>query len=748
LPRTLSEKLSRAALILTLALLVTSLISFQVRIGVVQATITGDSPPASGDWTISTAPGTTVSNEPNLIINGSIKVNNYRYFKVYDSNITVNGNFTNVGNAAIVISNSTFYFNMTRPNNYGSYIFLNGGNGYSVNITNSKFLNATANRNYMDLDNNLTLTNDEFRGFGESVMTPTYTSNNASIIIQPSIAYSSSFVMQNVHIDGINSTVQLRYCNAGSISNVTIDGVEKHFGLGLGASAYTKIFDIYQSPNITINGLTINVTQTIGTHAMNTPTVDGFDLSTGSSNDVLNNVTVQGMYPTLNEGGTADDISPHFAFMPQSAVTNTTINNFTFIGCGNGLTNAKVGYNITLTNGTIFDCADGFEAATDGGGNLTVYDSTWINSAVSMQSNNTVNLIRPTFIVNDSTLSYGGVVTNFASGYLYLTNATFQQLNDSKVFEQHDENPGTDLSVPAHVWQFHNFTSDASYVEMYEEEPTYANGNTTFANVTYGSKVLKYTLNAITGQNSTSYVYTPNGNVQVITGATSYSYNATSGIITVNATGLSTITLDWNIYWMNFTFWSMTNTSITTETWQLYNGTQLLSYQQGQASLYAGTYTLDVYYHGFLINISSLPTATYGNAIANISLNMYPDAGGYIAANVTFTGISLTENPNVTPGSTSFTATASNVLFIVDVSSNVSTVVLDGVSTSAWTQTNGTVTYINFTDVAFSSVEIDYYPPTPLSTPFFVISMSVIAVGSGFAYWFYRRTHKTRSQKT
>jgi hypothetical protein len=599
----------------------------------------------------------------------------------------------------------------------------------------------------MDLENNLTLTNDEFRGFGNNVLTPTYTGLNASIVIQPSTTYSSSFVMQNVHIDGINASVQLRYCNAGTISNVTIDGTEKHFGLGLGASGFTNIFDIYQSPNITINGLVINVTQTIGTAAMNAPTMYGLAINTGSSNDTFNNITLRGLYPQNAEDSSKDDLSPHFAYAFSAGVTNTTINNFTIIGCGNGLTNCLVGGNITLANGTVFDDADGFEASTDGGGNLTCSDTTFINSDISMQSNNTVNLIRPTFIVNDSTLSYHGFVSNFASGYLWMINATFAQLNDSQVFEQFDENSGTDMSVPAHVWQFYNFTSDGSCVEMYEEEPTYLNGNTTFANVTYGSKVLKYTLNAPAGQNTTSFVYSPNGNVSIITGATSYSYNA-SGIFIINATGTSTITLDWNIYWMNFSFFSMTNSSITTETWQLYNGTQLLSYQQGQASLYAGTYTLDVYYHSFLINVSNLPTTSYGNAVVNISLNMYPDAGGYIAANTTFTGISLTENPNVTPGSTSFTATASHILFIVDVSSNVSSVVLDGSSTNAWTQINGTVTYINFTDVSFSSIEIDYYPPTPLSAPFFAVTVSLVVIGAGFVYWFYRRTHKSRSETT
>jgi hypothetical protein len=734
------ERLSKAVLILAVALLLASLTTFQFRISIVHATIAGDQPPASGDWTISTTPGTTVSNEPNLIINGSIIVNNYRYFQVYNSTITVNGNFTNVGNGNIVISNSTFLFNMTRTNNYGSYIMLKGSpNPFAVNITNSRFLNNTNNRNYLDLENNITLVNDEFRGFGDNVITDLY-----GIVIQPS-SYSGNFIMQNVHIHQINASIQLRLCTAGLISNVTIDEIQQFFGLGLGASGYVSALNIYQSQNIVISNLTINFTQTIGTHAMNTPTVNGFVFSTGTTNIAINNVTVQGLYPTLNLDGNPNDITPHFAFDPGTGTS--VFNNCTFIGTGNALTNTKVGGNLTINGVLILNDSDGFEASTDGGGNLTVYDSTWINSDVSMQSNNTVNFIRPTFIVNDSTLSYHGFVSNFASGYLWMTNATFGPINDSQVFEQFDENTGTDLSVPAHVWQFYNFTADSSYVEMYEEEPTYVNGNATFANVTYGSKVLKYTINAPTGQNSTSYVYTPNGNVQVVTGSTGYSYNA-SGIITVNATGTATITLDWNIYWMNFSFFSMTNSSITTETWQLYNGTQLLSYQQGQASLYAGTYTLDTYYHGFLLNISSLPTTTYGNAVANISLNMYPDASGYVAANTTFTGISLIENPNVTPGSTIFTATAAHVLFIVDVSSNVSSVVLDGSSTNAWTQINGTVTYINFTDVSFSSVEIDYFPPTPLSAPFFAITVALVTVGSGFVYWFYRRTHKSRSGTT
>lgn len=78
-----------------------------------------------------------------------------------------------------------------------------------------------------------------------------------------------------------------------------------------------------------------------------------------------------------------------------------------------------------------------------------------------------------------------------------------------------------------------------------------------------------------------------------------------------------------NHWQMTFTHKDLDNNIIDSKiTWKLYNSSQLLTYTEGQFTLLDGTYTLKSYYHGYLMNQTSLSTTTYGNTTISIHMNM------------------------------------------------------------------------------------------------------------------------------
>lgn len=177
-------------------------------------------------------------------------------------------------------------------------------------------------------------------------------------------------------------------------------------------------------------------------------------------------------------------------------------------------------------------------------------------------------------------------------------------------------------------------------------------------------------------------------------------------------------------------------------TWQLWNGTQLLSYIQGQYTLKSGIYTLKTSYHHFQIDNHILSTATYGNVTTSITLNMMPETStpsGYIAANTTVTGLSIIAETSL---NLTFTGTASHVLFIIDFPENASYITLDGINMTKW---GYSASVINFTDASFSTCKIVFAgTASTLGAPFFAVTVALVAVGVGAVYWFYRRLKKVK----
>jgi hypothetical protein len=152
-------------------------------------------------------------------------------------------------------------------------------------------------------------------------------------------------------------------------------------------------------------------------------------------------------------------------------------------------------------------------------------------------------------------------------------------------------------------------------------------------------------------------------------------------------------------------------------TWELYNGSDLLSYTEGKYALLNGTYALKTYYHRLLVSQVDLDTTVYGNSTIVVSLQMKPHqsvSGGYVAFNNTVT--SLTINSQTGENFTFTAEGASSILIIVDVPRNCTYIKRDDVNQRGWKYvedlTGSNYTYISA--AGLSKWEY-YFPPVPPS---------------------------------
>ena len=161
-----------------------------------------------------------------------------------------------------------------------------------------------------------------------------------------------------------------------------------------------------------------------------------------------------------------------------------------------------------------------------------------------------------------------------------------------------------------------------------------------------------------------------------------------SGITTVT-NALSTVALNWgpppapetDWYWFVFTHRDLNGGMVDSYvTWQLLNDTTSLSYVEGSDTLLVGTYTLKTYYLDNLINSTSLDTATYGDSIITINLQMKAHtsvSSGYIAFNNTVTAITVNSQ---TISNLTFTVTGTGSFSVVVGVPNNYTYILKGAS--------------------------------------------------------------------
>jgi len=119
--------------------------------------------------------------------------------------------------------------------------------------------------------------------------------------------------------------------------------------------------------------------------------------------------------------------------------------------------------------------------------------------------------------------------------------------------------------------------------------------------------------------------------------------------------------------------------------WQLFNDTTVLSYNEGAYSLLTGTYTLKTYYLDSLINSTDLDTVAYGNTTITINLQMKKHITvftRYIAFNNTVTSITIDSE---TAANLTFTVLgAGNFEVIIGVPNNYTYILKDAVNLTGW----------------------------------------------------------------
>lgn len=480
--------------------------------------ITGISPPASGDWIISA--NTTAKYETNLIINGSIVVNDNMMFYVQSSVITINGNFSTVGPSNgknVTFTDTTFYMNATGKRftcDTGMYIF---------NASNLQIINCTGTTiGTIKLSGTISTINQLYlQGYSVGVISGNFTN-----------FYSTQ---------STNCGLQTLYPAAGK--NITV-------------TTYAgEAIDFYTAY---ANGTSLSNVTVVNPLPGCTVAVDFW----GSSNCVFSDFYIE----------TKGMLQPHMALQfgggAGGVCDNNTVANGTQRGnAGNGLFRAyQIGTNY-VKNVTIdgaYDNSDG-DAPPIGSSTILVTNCTFLNGGDHGLSGDNFGGGRYTFvncIVNDSvnTKMDCELNSNGSSNYLayFLTNVTFvNPIQQPWGFAQ--------IYYPtSFVYQQWNF-SDGTYVEV---NTTYTqNGNATLLPASLTGNTLTYSIRSPSGTNSTSTVFT-NGreSPSSVSGASSWSYDPATDVLTINATHASTVTItidwtplssastagSWNGYWTDW----------------------------------------------------------------------------------------------------------------------------------------------------------------------------------------------------
>ena len=137
---------------------------------------------------------------------------------------------------------------------------------------------------------------------------------------------------------------------------------------------------------------------------------------------------------------------------------------------------------------------------------------------------------------------------------------------------------------------------------------------------------------------------------------------------------------------MTFGFYDLDSNNFTSRvTWQLFNGTQLLNYTEGQSTLRSGTYTLKTMIGSYVIDTRNLDTPTYGNSTANITLNAKQQNStldGYVALNCTVSSLTIQSQ---TATNLTFTVSASPGTLFIKVPHNAEYIKKDGLYVQTWT---------------------------------------------------------------
>jgi hypothetical protein len=469
-----------------------------VKIPTVQATITGAACPESGDWIVNT--NTTVINEPDLIVNGSLYIGNQLSFYVYNSTITITGNFstgtykdiniTVVDSTFIMASNDTFKCNS--GTNY-----LNFDNVQIVNATGYKPSDIILRGDTSFYANNLAVEGyNTFTAVGHGTIKNSVFSKSTS----------KAFVQGSPTVEGLTS------------DNITIIDFTGQGGFEFGGS------------NMVATNL--NIINPI--HPVEASAVFGYS---------KNNNLIDGFY--IN--GSAS-YSPHtgvvFAYGggAGSCVNNTLKNGLLEGHMGNGLmyggtTGANYVENVTVKGAV--DGTDGSNKPLNETCNVIVSNSFFFDNTDNGLSGDNALGCGWEFVncyvngTNHLTI----VNSTYADSFVRCTNVTFanSDLRVGGVFSQ--------LASNAVFVQNWNWT-DGTCVSLASD----ATGNieAVLLTPTYIDKVVSYVLSAPSGT-LTSTVYCPLGEPYSVAGASSYSFDSDTNTLTVTSSNSATVTVDYNV---------------------------------------------------------------------------------------------------------------------------------------------------------------------------------------------------------
>jgi hypothetical protein len=483
----------------------------------VKGTITGTSPPASGDWVI--AGTTTVENEPNLIVNGSMLFTHTSYpvwgLNIINSTLTINGNLTIYSHININIADSTIIFNSTGE----SYMLIAGyGTNTYCNISHCIFRNYTSSYTSCVIDYTiLKMDTVDLEGFGSTrfYSYAFYVSGCRNVSIQ------------NINVHRVNGSF-LFYNpipTASIFKNFTISDFHQNFSVP--PSNYRNALDVRYANGTALDGITI-----ISTYA-------GYQLPNGTQPYIGQdpNLKIVGDNIIVNNYiAYCKFLSPHFPI--HLTGNNITIQNSYVNGSDNCIITPPPTTTYYYNNLTVNNCEDVVEAwnvVVGKTGWAIVSDSLITNSqGASLQSNLSAAFVRCNFINSSN-------VAKLASGNLTFTNCTFANTDVFAI--SYLDNPS--LTGIAEMSQFWNFT-DGTYIQLDCDEPTYQNANATLLTPSYSEKNVSYTLSASSGT-LTSQVYCPLGEPYSVTGASSYSFDSETNTLTVTSSNSATVTVDYNV---------------------------------------------------------------------------------------------------------------------------------------------------------------------------------------------------------
>jgi parallel beta-helix repeat protein len=167
----------------------------------------------------------------------------------------------------------------------------------------------------------------------------------------------------------------------------------------------------------------------------------------------------------------------------------------------------------------------------------------WLVSCISLEDNceNVTlrnNIFQHSALQCYTTVNITAIGNSFINAGVKLVSCTSSFINNTFSGTFYNILTDSDFAL-TYVW------TDDTYISLSCSSPEYLNGNATLTGASYSDNVISYVLSAPSGT-LTSQVYSPLGEPYSVTGASTYSFDSGTNIVTVASSNSTTITLDYN----------------------------------------------------------------------------------------------------------------------------------------------------------------------------------------------------------